>query len=354
MSANSGTTHKAQVQERAGWRRLSGFAATEGQRFILLLIIVLIGAVFTAGQPAFLSAQSIDNILRVTSMYGIAALGMTLVILTGGIDLSVGSVIALGGALSAGLLGTAFGAANPFHMPYYFSIPAALILTGAIGALNGLAITVLNIAPFVVTLGVMTVVRGLTYIYTDYTVATVPGSPITFSDDFFDWIGTGNIGVLPTQAVIFIGLAVLIALMLRYTGFGRSIFAIGGSQEIARLAGIHTARVIIGVYTLAAALAGASGIILAGKLSSVSPLIGTGYELNVITMVVVGGASMAGGRGTVTGTVLGALLISMIDNGLDLLNVPSFYQYLVKGTILVTAVVVDKWVQRRKAVPRAA
>ena len=336
----------------AGWRSLSDWMSKEGQRFVLLLIVVLIGAVFTARQPAFLSAQSIDNILRVTSMYGIAALGMTLVILTGGIDLSVGSTIAFGGALAAGLLGTAFGAANPLHMPYYLSIPAALILTGAIGALNGLAITVLNVAPFIATLGMMTVVRGLTYIYTDYTVAAVPGSPITFSDDFFDWIGTGNIGVLPTQAVIFVGLALATALMLRYTGFGRSIFAIGGSQEIARLAGINTTRVIIGVYALAAALAGGSGIILAGKLSSVSPLIGTGYELNVITMVVVGGASMAGGRGTITGTVLGALLISMIDNGLDLLNVPSFYQYLLKGTILIAAVIVDKSIQRRQALLR--
>jgi ribose/xylose/arabinose/galactoside ABC-type transport system permease subunit len=147
---------------------------------------------------------------------------------------------------------------------------------------------------------------------------------------------------------LFLGLAVIIALVLRYTPFGRAIYAIGGDSETTRLAGINVRRVIVAVYAIAAMLAGLSGIVLAGRLSSVSPLMGVGYELNVITIVVVGGASLAGGRGTIFGTVLAALLITMIDNGLEILNVPSFYQYLVKGAVLLMAVMLDQWHRGRR------
>ena len=322
--------------------------AHEAQQLVILLLIILLAVVFSSIQPAFLSMVSLDNILRMCSIFGISALGMTLIIVTGGIDLSVGSVMALGGALGAGFLGTAYGAANPIHLPFSLAIIAALAISGAIGFLNGWAIATLNMAPFVVTLGMLTLVRGLTYIYTDFTVGTIPGSPITFSDPGFDWLGGGNVGFLPAQTLIFLILAVVMALILRFTPFGRDVYAIGGNLEIARLAGINTGRVIIGAYTIMAMLAGLSGIILAGRLSSVAPSMATGYELNIITIVVVGGASLAGGRGSVLGTVLGAVMITMIDSGLDLLNVPSFYQYLVKGTVLLAAVIIDKWYRGRQ------
>jgi ribose/xylose/arabinose/galactoside ABC-type transport system permease subunit len=327
----------------------SGTFALGGQQLIVLALIVVLAIGVDIYQPAFLAARSVDNILRMTSMYGVAALGMTLVIITGGIDLSVGSMLALGGALGAGLMGTAYGAANPLHFAPLAAIIAAIVVTGAIGAINGTAVAKLGIAPFVVTLGMMTVVRGLTFIYTDFTVRGVPGAPITFSSDWFDWLGAGWIGPIPSSTFIFLALAILLALTLRFTAFGRSIYAIGGDTEIARLAGIDIGKVLVGVYTIMGALAAVSGLVLAGRLSSVSPQMGVGYELNIITIVVVGGASLAGGRGTVLGTVLAAFLITMIDSGLDMMNVPSFYQYLVKGAVLLVAVVADQWYRRRQA-----
>jgi ribose/xylose/arabinose/galactoside ABC-type transport system permease subunit len=222
----------------------------------------------------------------------------------------------------------------------------AIAAVGALGAMNGIAVAILGIAPFVVTLGMMTVVRGLTFIFADYVVGTVPGSPITFSHDWFDWLGAGWLGPVPSSTALFLLLALAIALTLRFTAFGRNIYAIGGDAETARLAGINISAVVIAVYTIMGTLAALSGIVLAGRLSSVSPLMATGYELNVITIVVVGGASLAGGRGTILGTVLAALLITMIDSGLDMMNVQSFYQYLVKGTVLLVAVIADQWYRR--------
>lgn len=323
--------------------------ALGGHRIVIVALIAILAIGIYAVKPTFLSAYSIDNILRTASIYGIVALGMTLVVITGGIDLSAGSMMALGGALGAGLLGTAFGAANPIQLAPPLAILAALAIAGLTGLLNGVAVSWFGIAPFVVTLGMMTVARGLTFIGADYFVHTVPGSAITFSDPLFDWLGGASWGPIPTATVLFLGLAILLALALKHTHFGRAIYAIGGEPEIARLAGINVPRVIIAVYAIMGMLAALSGIVLAGRLSSVSPLMGVGYELDIITIVVVGGASLAGGRGTILGTVLAAVLISMIDNGLDMLNVQSFYQYLVKGSVLLAAVILDQWYQRRLA-----
>jgi ribose/xylose/arabinose/galactoside ABC-type transport system permease subunit len=326
-----------------------GLFARGGHQLIIIALIAILGLAIYTVQPKFLSAYSIDNILRIASIYGIVALGMTLVIITGGIDLSAGSMMALGAALGAGLLGIAFGAANPLSFPAPVAILIALAVTGGIGMLNGVAITKFGIAPFVVTLGMMTAVRGLTFIFSDYTVGSVPGSAITFMDGLFSWLGAGSVGPIPTATALFILLAFILAMMLRYTPFGRAMYAIGGDAETARLAGISIPAVLIGVYGLMGGLAALGGIVQAGRLSSVSPLMGMGYELDIITIVIVGGASLAGGRGTILGTVLAAILISMIDNGLTMMNVPSFYQYLVKGSVLLTAVILDQWYQRRRA-----
>ena len=334
--------------------RRVGLFARGGHQLIIIALIIILGLAIYTVQPKFLSAYSIDNILRLASIYGIVALGMTLVIITGGIDLSAGSMMALGAALGAGLLGTAFGATNPLSFPVPVAILIALAVTGGVGMLNGVAITKLGIAPFVVTLGMMTAVRGLTFIFADYTVGSVPGSAITFMDGLFTWLGAGSVGLIPTATALFLLLAFTLAIVLRYTPFGRAMYAIGGDAEIARLAGINIPAVLIGVYGLMGVLAALGGIVQAGRLSSVSPLMGMGYELDFITIVIVGGASLAGGRGTILGTVLAALLISMIDNGLTMMNVPSFYQYLVKGSVLLTAVILDQWYQRRRAAVAAA
>lgn len=318
-----------------------------GHKLIVVGLIVLLGAGVDIVNPKFLSAYSIDNILRMASIYGFAALGMTMVIITGGIDLSAGSMMAFGGALGAGMIGTAFGAANPIQLGAPLAVLAGLIVMGGIGVANGVAVARFGITPFVQTLGMLTAVRGLTFIFSDYVVHAVPGSAITFSDPLFDWLGTDSVGPVPTSTILFLTLAGVLAIILKQTHFGRAIYAIGGDPEIARLAGINVARVIIGVYGLAGVLAALSGIVLAGRLSSVSPLMAVGYELDIITIVVVGGASLAGGRGTILGTVLAAILISMIDNGLQMMNVPSFYQYLVKGSVLLAAVILDQWYQRR-------
>ena len=318
-----------------------------GHKLIVVALIVLLGAGVDLANPKFLTGYSIDNILRMASIYGFAALGMTLVIITGGIDLSAGSMMAFGGALGAGMIGTAFGAANPIQLGAPLAVLAALVVMSGIGVANGVAVARFGITPFVQTLGMLTAVRGLTFIFSDYVVHAVPGSAITFSDPLFDWLGTDSVGPVPTSTILFLVLAGLLAIILKQTHFGRAIYAIGGDPEIARLAGINVARVIIGVYGLAGVLAALSGIVLAGRLSSVSPLMAVGYELDIITIVVVGGASLAGGRGTILGTVLAAILISMIDNGLQMMNVPSFYQYLVKGSVLLAAVILDQWYQRR-------
>jgi ribose/xylose/arabinose/galactoside ABC-type transport system permease subunit len=320
-----------------------------GHQITIIVLIAVLAAVVDVLQPAYLSAFNVDNILRMASIYGISALGMTLVILTGGIDLSAGSVMALGGALAAGLLGTAFSAANPISLPAAAAVAAALAACALIGAFNGLAVSRLRITPFVVTLGMMTVARGLTFIFCDYFVRSVPGSAITFSDPLFDWLGSESLGPAPTIGIIFLGLAILLALVLRHTHFGRAIYAIGGDAETARLAGIGVAGVIVGVYAISGAFSALGGVALAGRLSSVSPQMAVGYELEVITIVIVGGASLAGGRGNIAGTVLAALLISMVDNGLNILNVQSFYQYLVKGAVLLAAVLLDQWQRNRGA-----
>lgn len=318
-----------------------------GHKLIVVALIVLLGAGVDLVNPKFLSAYSVDNILRMASIYGFAALGMTMVIITGGIDLSAGSMMAFGGALGAGMIGTAFGAANPIQLGAPLAVLASLVVMGGIGVANGVAVARFGITPFVQTLGMLTAVRGLTFIFSDYVVHAVPGSAITFSDPLFDWLGTDFIGPVPTATILFLALAGLLAIILKQTHFGRAIYAIGGDPEISRLAGINVPRVIIGVYGLTGVLAALSGIVLAGRLSSVSPQMAIGYELDIITIVVVGGASLAGGRGTILGTVLAALLISMIDNGLEMMNVPSFYQYLVKGSVLLAAVILDQWYQRR-------
>ncbi|MEU8175313.1 ABC transporter permease [Microbispora hainanensis] len=317
----------------------------------LVLLIAALAAGFTTQAPEFLSVDSIQNLLRSASMFGIVGLGMTVVVIScgslGGIDLSVGSMMALGGAIGAGLLGTAFTAANPVKLPAALAMLVALLVTGLLGGISGLSIARLKLAPFAVTLGMMSVARGLTYLMVAFAVGSSNTAGITFSDPLFDWFGLSNVGPIPSITLLFLVLAALIAFVLKATAFGRSLFVLGGNAENARLAGINVGRTIVIVFAVSGLLAGLGGLILTGRLSSASPLAANGYELEVIMVAVIGGTSLSGGRGSILGTILAAILVSEIDTGLDMMNVPSFNQYLIKGTILVVAVVMDKVYQAR-------
>ena len=320
---------------------------TINQPKLVLMLIILLFACFTAAQPAFATLASLNNIIGIVCLYGFASLGVTPVILLGGTDLSTGSIMALAGSIGAGLLGKAISAANPVQLPFILSVIIALLVCALMGMMNGFLVSVIRIAPFVATLATMSIVRGMVYIFTDAVVQGVPGSPITFMDDGYDFLANGSIGPVSFQLVVFVLAAVAMHVYLNHTGGGREIYTVGGSLEIARLSGIKTSRTFIGSYGLCGFLTGISGLLLVGKLSSASTVAAEGYELDFITAVALGGASMAGGRGSILGTVVGVAFLAVLNNGLNMINVPSFYQYLIKGAILALAVYSDRLLQKR-------
>lgn len=316
------------------------------QQILIFVLMIIMFVGFTVVKPEFATMRSLDNILRTIALYGIASMGMTLVILTGGADLSAGSNMALAGVIGAGLLGNAIGAANPVHLPFPATMLIALAVCGVIGLINGFCIAKLKIAPFVATLAMMSISRGLVYVAADSVVQGVSGSPVTFMDDGYALLGQGSIGPLPIQTIVFILIFLMLYFFLKYRKSGRAIYTVGGNPEIARLAGLNPGKSILLCYTLSGIFAGISGLILAGKLSSASTVAAEGYELDFITAVALGGTSMAGGSGGVAGTLLGVTFLAIMNNGLDMINVPSFYQYLIKGVILVLAVYADKLLRK--------
>lgn len=296
-----------------------------GPLFGLLLIVIVLSIV----SPSFLDMGNILNILRQVSINALIAFGMTFVILTGGIDLSVGSMLALGAALTAGAMTSGI---DPI-----LAILIGLLAGAAMGAFNGLIITKGRVAPFIATLATMTIFRGLTLVYTD-------GRPITgLSDSFtFQMIGKGYILGIPFPVVtMFLAFAVL-WFILKRTTFGRGVYSIGGNEEASHLAGLKVDRIKVGVYTLTGMLSVLAGIILTSRLNSAQPTAGTAYELDAIAAVVLGGTSLTGGRGWIVGTIIGALIIGVLNNGLNLMNVSSFYQQVVKGGVILLAVLLDR------------
>lgn len=290
---------------------------------LCIIILILIIA-----SPNFLTLTNILNVFRQVSINALIAFGMTFVILTGGIDLSVGATLALSGALTAGMMGAGF---DP--------LTAVIIGLGAgavMGAVNGLLITKTNIAPFIATLATMTIYRGLALVYTD-------GRPITgLSSEFFTMIGGGYVFGVPVPVIIMLVLFAVLYFILRKTTFGRNVYAIGGNEEASRLSGIKTGRFKIYVYTLTGLLSALAGIILTSRLNSAQANAGTGYELDAIAAVVLGGTSLSGGRGWIVGTLVGALIIGVLNNGLNLMGVSSFYQQVVKGLVILLAVLLDR------------
>ncbi len=286
----------------------------------------------------FLTPENCWNILRQISVNLCLSIGMTLVILSGGIDLSVGAVLALAGAVAAGLLKG--GLALPFlGLQLNFTVAGAVvagILTGsAAGWVNGLVITRFRLPPFVATLGMLSIARGLTMLWTG-------GFPVTALGSGFGFIGTGAVLGMPMPVWIMLALTGIFSVLTRRTRFGRHLYAVGGSERAARLTGLRVNRIKLAVYTLGGALSGVAGLIVTARLDSAQPNAGLGYELDSIAAVVIGGTSLSGGRGSIGGTVLGCLIIGVLNNGLFLLNVSPFWQQVIKGLVILLAVAIDK------------
>jgi len=296
-----------------------------GPLFGLLLIVVIISIM----SPSFLTADNIFNVLRQVSISALIAFGMTFVILTGGIDLSVGSTLALTGAVAASLLA---GGTDPF-----IAMGVALILGLILGAINGVVIAKGKVAPFIATLATMTIYRGLTLVYTD-------GKPISGLGDHlsFQMFGKGYFLGIPVPVVTMLIAFFVLYFILRETTFGRRVYAIGGNAEASRLSGINVDRTTIAVYALTGMLAAMAALILTSRLNSAQPTAGQSYELDAIAAVVLGGTSLTGGRGWIVGTLIGALIIGVLNNGLNLIGVSSFFQQVVKGLVILFAVLIDR------------
>ncbi len=279
----------------------------------------------------FMTGSNIFNILRQTSINAIIAVGMTFVILTGGIDLSVGTTFAFSGAISAYLIGSGY---NPV-----VGLLAGLLVGCLIGVTNGLIITKGRLQPFIVTLATMTIFRGATLVFTD-------GKPISTgyeaNAEWFAAIGNGYTFGVPNPILSMIFVVGLGYYILKHTTIGRYVYAIGGNEEATKLSGVNVHRVKLFVYGISGLLAALAGIIITARLSSAQPTAGSGYELDAIAAVVLGGTSLAGGIGSVLGTIVGALIIGILNNALNLLNVSSYYQLLAKGLVILIAVLLDR------------
>ncbi|MFL0199382.1 ribose ABC transporter permease [Exiguobacterium acetylicum] len=291
-----------------------------------LFAIVLVVSVM---EPDFLTLNNLFNILRQVSINALIAFGMTFVILTGGIDLSVGSILALSSAFVAGLMTDGTSA--------LIAVMAGLIVGAVMGALNGMVISLGKVAPFIATLATMTIFRGLTLVYTD-------GKPITglSQGGWFELFGRGYFWIFPVPVLTMLIAFAVLYFILKKTTFGRYTYAIGGNEEAAKLMGIQVNKVKIMIYSLSGLMAALAGIILTSRLNSAQPTAGTSYELDAIAAVVLGGTSLSGGRGWIVGTLIGALIIGTLNNGLNLLGVSSFFQLVVKGLVILFAVLADR------------
>ena len=290
-----------------------------------LIGLVLLCAIITFVTPSFLSLSNITNVFTQVSVNAIIAVGMTFVILTGGIDLSVGSTLAISGALSASIIKSTG------------SVTLAII----VAALVGIAIGLGKLQAFIATLATMTIFRGATLVFTN-------GTPISKLPEKFVNIGNGKIGFMPIPVIITVIVSIIAIYVLSQTRFGRYLYALGGNEDSARLSGINTDKIKTLVYVVSGFASSIAGVIITSRIASASPNAGTSFELDAIAAVVIGGTSLAGGEGKITGTLIGALIIGVLNNGLNLMNVSPFYQSIVKGLVILIAVLLDKK-SRKKA-----
>lgn len=297
----------------------------EGLGSLIGLLLIMIVLSVTADN--FLTVDNLFNVLRQVSINALIAFGMTFVILTGGIDLSVGSILALSSALTAGLMA---GGTDT-----WLAVIVGLLVGIVMGAVNGLLVAYGRLAPFIVTLATLTVFRGLTLVYTD-------GKPITGLNKDFAFMGKGYFLQIPMPIIWMIIAFAVLYIVLKHTTFGRRVYAVGSNEEATWLSGISTTRVKVMVYSISGLLAAVSGLILTSRLNSAQPTAGATYELDAIAAVVLGGTSLSGGKGRIVGTLVGAVIIGVLSNGLNLLEVSSFYQQVVKGAVILVAVLFDR------------
>jgi ribose transport system permease protein len=292
--------------------------------FILLFALL---AISPKTHDSFLTSRNMFNVLRQISTNLYLACGMTMVIILGGIDLSVGSIIALSGCVAAA------GVAR-YSLPIPVAILMGLLVGVVVGAFNGLVIAKTTIPAFIVTLATMNICRGLAYVYTG-------GSPVRVVSKEWQFIGAGYIGPFPTPVVILIVVLIVTTILMDSTRFGRHLYAVGGNSQAARFSGIDASKIKFYVHVFAGLMSGLAGVVLASRMYSGQPTAGQGAEMDAIAAVVVGGTSMSGGSGKIGGTIIGALIIGYLNNGLNLMNVNSFWQYVVKGFVILLAVFID-------------
>lgn len=300
-------------------------------RVLFIFIVLLIFASLLS--DAFFTTSNLFNVFRQVSIVAIISVGMTLVIITSGIDLSVGSVMAFSGAVVAGIITSG--------VSFIIAILICMLVGLVMGAFNGLIVAKGGVPAFIATLAVMVIARGMTLVYTQ-------GNPIVISDPGFRFIGRGTMFGIPFPVILMITIYLIMYWILKHTTFGRYVYAIGGNEEAARLAGISINRVKIGVYALAGFFASISALIYTSRLMSAQPNAGMGIELDAIAAVIIGGTSLTGGKGGVTGTLIGALIMGVLDNILNLMNVSPFLKDIAKGLVILFAVLVDSKLARLK------
>ena len=292
------------------------------RKYGILIVLIVMWVLLMAVSPTFRTATNAVNILRQVAVNGIIAIGMTFVIMTGGIDLTVGSLVAVAGVVSGSIL-----VANPDNV--VLAVAAGILVCALFGAMNGFFAAYMGVPPFVATLAGQTIARGFAYVYSD-------GKPYTLASDGFSMIGKGMAPI-----IIFIVILAICHIMLSKMKFGRYIYAVGGNPKAAEASGVRVKYILMKVYILSGVLAGIAGIVLASRTNSGQPAVGTGYETDAIAAAVIGGTSMTGGIGTIPGTLIGILITGTLNNGLNLLDVSSYWQQIIKGLIILGAVCFD-------------
>lgn len=313
--------------------KLPPVLASHARQFGTLLVFVVLCAVLTILTPHFLTVSNLLNVAQQTSINAVIAVGLTYVIISAGIDLSVGSIVAFSGVVMAGALQAGW--------PVGAAVLTGLAVGTGCGVVNGVLIAFGRLPPFIATLGMMSVARGLGLLYTD-------GRPVSGFDDSFRWLANGELAGIPLPVIIMLAVYGVAHFVLRRTKFGRYVFAIGGNEEASLLSGVPVAAYKVAVYAVSGLLAALGSVLLTARLNSAQPIAGINYELDAIAATVIGGTSLMGGQGSVIGTLIGALIMGVLRNGLNLLGVSSFFQQVVIGAVIIAAVLLDTVFKRQK------
>lgn len=346
--SGSGSATAESAAARDQWRRARNFLLQSGPLIALLVLCLFL----TLSTPFFLTESNLTNVMRRTAIIAILAVGQTFVILSAGIDLSVGSTAALAGSVAAVMMTQPIRVGSIVIGPVDFGVGliAALVTGMLAGFINGIIITKGRIPDFIATLGTLATYQGIALLVTDGLPIPSFSSEPGFRNELPEqvvWLGGGKLLGIPVPAVIVVLVALLAWFVLRYTALGRAIYALGGNREAARVSGIDIDRTRIAVYVISGLLAAIGGFVLAGRLNSANALMGTGQELDSIAAVVIGGTNLFGGEGNVIGSLIGALITGVLNNGLNLLNVSAFWQQVIQGIVIVGVVIFDQWRRRR-------